>query len=658
MITDSLLKSMSILLCSLTFSTPLFSQASIYVDADAPNGGNGNSWASAYNSLQTALANSSSGDEIWVAEGAYQITGNEDTSFEIPDGVALYGGFDATETTLAQRDWINHLTELDGANSSNTVVYFENSSPSTILDGFTIKDGDADGINQRGQAGAGIYMDIVGGGTQCSPRILNCTIKDHNSDQSGGAVYIDGSFSGVAAPYFENCTFDNNFSLSDGGAIYGNGIWGGAVNATYLGCTFSNNHSVGSGGAIFNHGGNGNVTSIFKKCDFDSNLAEGNGGALYSLGTSGGKANHEIINSRFYANQGFAAGAIYNNGGNTNGDASPNIINCTFHLNEATGSGGTGGAIYNNGSNGGQSNTQIINCIIWGNIGPFGSHALRNIESSPTISYSLVDVEDCAALNSGAGSAVICGAGMLFEGGNDPAFEDATNGNLRIANHSDGKNTGDDNSNAELDDLDGNNRFEGVIDMGAYENSAAPLPVELLSFTARPTENQIILEWTTLSEQDNQAFIVERSEDGRQFEIIAQVNGAGNSNQLLNYQAFDHKPVLGLNYYRLKTLSYSGEIEYSQVQIVEFKGEDQMNIFPNPVRDLLTINNSTTWKGNSTYRIVSMLGKVLLHGDLQADGNQARINLSGHSLAPGHYFIEIQQANKQGIIYQRFQKIN
>lgn len=658
MITDSLRKSVSLLLCSFFLSGISFSQTVIYVDTDASAGGDGTSWAHAYRNLQNGLLSSSSGDEIWVAEGFYRIIGDEDTSFEIPDGVAVYGGFNGTEVNRSERNWVSNLTELDGNNYSNTVVYFENSSTSTILDGFTIKDGYADGFNQRGQSGAGIYLDIVGAATICSPQIRNCIIKDHHADKGGGAMYVDGSFSGVAAPYFENCTFDNNFSNADGGAIYNNGIWDGAVNATFIGCTFSNNHSVGSGGAIFSHGGHGDVSSNFKKCDFDGNLAEGNGGAMYSLGTSQGKANHNILNCRFYANKGFAAGGIYNNGGNTDGDASPNIINCTFYLNEAIGNGGTGGAIYNNGSNGGQSNTIIKNCIIWGNIAPYGTHVLKNVDCSPSISYCLVDADDCNELNNGSGSAINCGAGILYELGHTPDFMDANNGDLRITENSDAKNTGDNSGISEIDDLDGNNRFVGTVDMGAYEQSAAPLPVELLSFTASAKNDMVVLEWTTVTEIENMAFSVERSTDGRNFETIANLEGAGNSNAYINYKALDQKPMEGPNYYRLKTISFSGQIEYSQIRLVEFnRTNNEWSLYPNPVQSELYLTGADQLNENTTYRIYSIYGQELMRGRLNSDGHKARIDLSGNNLIPGHYFIELFTEGQSGV-YHRFQKIN
>ena len=661
MITKSLHKGITLMFFSIFISAPSFSQ--IYVDIDIAGGGDGLAWSTAYNNLQTALSAASNGDVLWVAEGSYTIVGDEDTSYEIPSGVALYGGFDGTESNLADRNWETNLTILDGLNTTNSIVYFENSSSSTILDGFTIQNGDADGTNQRGQSGAGIYMDIESPGTFCDPQIRNCIIKDNYSDKGGAGMYIDGSWIGIAAPYFENCTFDNNDAFSDGGAIYQNGIWGGAVNATYMECNFINNHSVGSGAALFNHGGHGDVSSIFKKCNFENNVAEGNGGAMYSLGTSDGKANHTIVNCRFYKNKGFAAGGIYNNGGNTNGDASPTITNCTFYLNEATGidpdSGnpaGTGGAIYNNGSNGGQSNTQIKNCIIWGNLAPYGTHVVKNVHCSPTISYCLVDAEDCDELDNGSGSAVICGTGILYELGNDPNFVDAATGDLRIADTSDGKDVGDDTGTSETDDLDGNDRFVGTVDMGAYENPLAPLPVELLFFEATAQKDEVLLEWATLSEDNHELFTIEKSNNGRHFEAIQDVNGAGFSSNMISYKELDTQPFNGNNYYRLKIISFNGEVEYSDVRIVRFSTTEEVSIYPNPVSNEINIAFSETLsESSSKYEIYSVFGQLISNGNIEMNDTNATINIANLNMPAGHYILNISTDGQQ--INKRFQKL-
>jgi len=69
----------------------------------------------AFPAVQRALDVAGDGDHIWVAAGTYF------ENITVTNGVALYGGFAGTESTLNQRDWTNHLSILDGCQSNSVV---------------------------------------------------------------------------------------------------------------------------------------------------------------------------------------------------------------------------------------------------------------------------------------------------------------------------------------------------------------------------------------------------------------------------------------------------------------------------------------------------------------------------------------------------------
>jgi hypothetical protein len=110
----------------------------IYVDDSAAGSKTGMSWQNAYTYLESALerARKGCGSQIWVAEGTY----NPDTTFDLVDGLPLYGGFDGNETSLEQRDWIENETVLDG-NGGVQYVVSANDINETSIDGFTITGG-------------------------------------------------------------------------------------------------------------------------------------------------------------------------------------------------------------------------------------------------------------------------------------------------------------------------------------------------------------------------------------------------------------------------------------------------------------------------------------------------------------------------------------
>src|SRR5690606_37344049 len=128
-------------------------QAVIHVDADAPPGGDGASWASAFHDLQDALAVAEAGDEVWVAEGVYKPTEGSDrmATFTLQSGVALYGGFDGTETDRDERDWVANLSVLSGdvgvqgdsTDNAYHVVTAGGVDATAVLDGLTVQHGQA-----------------------------------------------------------------------------------------------------------------------------------------------------------------------------------------------------------------------------------------------------------------------------------------------------------------------------------------------------------------------------------------------------------------------------------------------------------------------------------------------------------------------------------
>jgi hypothetical protein len=86
----------------------------LYVDQDASPGGDGSSWHTAFQRVQDALAAANTCAEIWVAAGAYTPGSSQASTFQLGEGVAIYGGFAGSETTRDQRNWEAKVTILSG----------------------------------------------------------------------------------------------------------------------------------------------------------------------------------------------------------------------------------------------------------------------------------------------------------------------------------------------------------------------------------------------------------------------------------------------------------------------------------------------------------------------------------------------------------------
>ncbi len=269
----------------------------VYVNKEAPSGGDGTSWASAYNDLQDAIdaayfCNQSGifSNEIWVAQGTYLPTqafgGTTDRhkTFYINRDVTVRGGFQGTEVFLSQRDLANAVTILSGdigivgnaTDNSYHVVTMDGTSEAGIitnaclLDGFQIIEGNANGGGVPHNYAGGILNNGTGAGHESSPTILNCSFYNNSAATSGGAIWNSGFTDGASSPIITNCAFYSNSAGSLGGAMYNRGdAGGGETNPLITNCSFYNNTAL-NGGAINNFEAN---TITIENCIFWGNSA-------------------------------------------------------------------------------------------------------------------------------------------------------------------------------------------------------------------------------------------------------------------------------------------------------------------------------------------------------------------------------------------------
>lgn len=115
-------------------------------------------------------------------------------------------------------------------------------------------------------------------------------------------------------------------------------------------------------------------------------------------------------------------------------------------------------------------------------------------------------------------------------------------------------------------------------------NKLSPLPIELYSFIANCDNNNINIKWSTMSETNNDYFVLWKSYDGVDFEIIGQIDGAGNSNSYLEYE-FSYQDIIENIYYKLQQIDYDGNNTYSDVISVNCEQNIGYAIVPNPSID-------------------------------------------------------------------------
>jgi hypothetical protein len=142
-----------------------------------------------------------------------------------------------------------------------------------------------------------------------------------------------------------------------------------------------------------------------------------------------------------------------------------------------------------------------------------------------------------------------------------------------------------------------NSALSGIIPAGVSITALAiggfdKLPVTLVSFTGKAVEKTVALKWITTEEINASHFEVQRSGDARNFEPIAEVDAKGESKVVVEYTFADQTPLPGTNYYRLKQIDLDGSYAFSKTISVLYDAKIKINIYPNPVTDVLRIESS------------------------------------------------------------------
>lgn len=178
--------------------------------------------------------------------------------------------------------------------------------------------------------------------------------------------------------------------------------------------------------------------------------------------------------------------------------------------------------------------------------------------------------------------------------------------------------------------------------LGSEEVGA--LPIELIEFKTTVLQNNTVkVEWLTASETNNAFYSVERSTDGINFETIANIQGAGNSDVQNTYSYIDLKPIEGVSFYRLKQTDFNGTSEVSELRrIVILLQEEEIRfaIFPNPSRsnEQITLKSASRETSIAMIKVYDLTGAPLLEYSVDAPRQELRMTLS---LQTGIYLVQI-----------------
>jgi len=370
----------------------------IFVDAGAESNGTGLSWDSAVSDLQQALNTAQGGDEVWVRGGVYfpdAPGGDRSRAFVLKDNLALYGGFTGLEKDQMERNFSENTTVLSGDLNEDDAFYSDgppiflgvtyrqdNSyhvvkavgvSQGTVLDGFTVRGGqaDIDNISNLNSRGAGILCD------NASPTLRNLVIQENYAYRSGAGMEISHS----GSPLLENIVFFYNRSENANNvAAYGGGLNIETYSASVpqlKNIVFANNFGMAGGGGL----SIGGAQPILTQATFFGNSTNySTSGSAISM--SGSTSSIDVRNSVFWGNAGYDIYAFMGTlrlAYNALEDGIGNVLT----------SSSTGGALQDQGGNLTLSNTPFLSSIL--PMGPDGVWMTPDDGLAPPIEGEIAD---------------------------------------------------------------------------------------------------------------------------------------------------------------------------------------------------------------------------------------------------------------------------
>lgn len=191
-------------------------------------------------------------------------------------------------------------------------------------------------------------------------------------------------------------------------------------------------------------------------------------------------------------------------------------------------------------------------------------------------------------------------------------------------------------------------RFNDIIISGT-----GAIPITLLNFNATTNMSESLLSWSTLTETNNDFFLLEWSTDGIDFEKLSRIDGSGTSREKQEYIYNHTTPSHGVNYYRLTQFDFDGISKTFKATSVYFdKNKLEMLINSKIVNGILNVDFNQHLD-SGIVQIFSINGQIIKTKKIQKNSEKLNINVS--NIRPGHYFA--RYINKGKIITKKFIKL-
>ncbi len=190
----------------------------------------------------------------------------------------------------------------------------------------------------------------------------------------------------------------------------------------------------------------------------------------------------------------------------------------------------------------------------------------------------------------------------------------------------------------------------GTNTKGAANNGQNLLPITISSFIAKTLGDGVQLQWSTSSEENNDYFSIERSQDGVHFDEIGQINGAGSSKTVNHYQFMDKLPFSSISYYRLKQVDLNGDFSYSHIVVsIPISTATDLKAFSNAAHEL-ELHWQASGQNKLQLYIYDLSGRIMYKRPIEEHPGENSYSLFMSGISSGLYIIQLEDpAGKQMI---------
>jgi hypothetical protein len=180
-----------------------------------------------------------------------------------------------------------------------------------------------------------------------------------------------------------------------------------------------------------------------------------------------------------------------------------------------------------------------------------------------------------------------------------------------------------------------------------FVGATVPLPVEFVSFDAEIVEEGVMLNWLTASEINCDHYVIEKSFDGKNFIVIGELEGNGNTAEESIYSFLDRSVRDEIVYYRIKQVDMDGEAIYTGVLSVNPGAQqNELTVKPNPVNESANLTFVSARQGAGDLVVMDVLGNPVITNSLNVSKGSNTVDVETSTLKQGVYIVNLKVGEK------------